>query len=63
PPTFLNSDEQKNLYKALVDAYESDKLIVYTYGDMRIKMKNHPLDQIGGPREEELEKNQSQPVH
>ncbi|GJV35002.1 ribonuclease H-like domain-containing protein, partial [Tanacetum coccineum] len=27
------SDEQKNLYKALVDAYESDKLIVDTYGD------------------------------
>ncbi|GJT49074.1 hypothetical protein Tco_0975231 [Tanacetum coccineum] len=27
------SDEQKNLYKALVDAYESDKLILETYGD------------------------------
>ncbi|GJY26217.1 hypothetical protein Tco_0400943 [Tanacetum coccineum] len=27
------SDEQKNLYKALVDAYESDKLIIDTYGD------------------------------
>ncbi|GJR96582.1 hypothetical protein Tco_0268756 [Tanacetum coccineum] len=27
------SDEQKNLYKALVDAYESDKLILDTYGD------------------------------
>ncbi|GJY53600.1 hypothetical protein Tco_0445264 [Tanacetum coccineum] len=27
------SDEQKNLYKALVDAYESDKLIINTYGD------------------------------
>ncbi|GJR42873.1 hypothetical protein Tco_1310976 [Tanacetum coccineum] len=26
-------DEQKNLYKALVDAYESDKLILNTYGD------------------------------
>ncbi|GJS91519.1 hypothetical protein Tco_0774155 [Tanacetum coccineum] len=26
------SDEQKNLYKALVDAYESDKLILDTYG-------------------------------
>ncbi|GJR64859.1 hypothetical protein Tco_0010924 [Tanacetum coccineum] len=25
------SDEQKNLYKALVDAYESDKLILDTY--------------------------------
>ncbi|GJX49339.1 hypothetical protein Tco_0276184 [Tanacetum coccineum] len=27
------SDEQKNLYKALVDSYESDKLILYTYRD------------------------------
>ncbi|GKE65254.1 hypothetical protein Tco_1519415, partial [Tanacetum coccineum] len=27
------SDEQKNLYKALVDAYKSDKLILDTYGD------------------------------
>ncbi|GJY73640.1 hypothetical protein Tco_0478071 [Tanacetum coccineum] len=27
------SDEQKNLYKALVESYESDKLILDTYGD------------------------------
>ncbi|GJY49205.1 hypothetical protein Tco_0439161 [Tanacetum coccineum] len=27
------SDEQKNLYKVLVEAYESDKLILDTYGD------------------------------
>ncbi|GKD63382.1 hypothetical protein Tco_1305490, partial [Tanacetum coccineum] len=27
------SNEQKNLYKALVEAYESDKLILNTYGD------------------------------
>ncbi|GKD13695.1 hypothetical protein Tco_1198102, partial [Tanacetum coccineum] len=27
------SDEQKNLYKELVEAYESDKLILDTYGD------------------------------
>nr|GEV42945.1 hypothetical protein [Tanacetum cinerariifolium] len=27
------SDEQKNLYKALVDTYECDKLILDTYGD------------------------------
>nr|GEW14412.1 hypothetical protein [Tanacetum cinerariifolium] len=27
------SKEQKNLYKALVDAYECDKLILNTYGD------------------------------
>ncbi|GJX89628.1 hypothetical protein Tco_0341642 [Tanacetum coccineum] len=28
------SNEQKNLYKALVDSYESDKLILDTYGDI-----------------------------
>nr|GEX98152.1 hypothetical protein [Tanacetum cinerariifolium] len=27
------SDEQKNLYKALVDGYECNKLILDTYGD------------------------------
>nr|GEZ54354.1 hypothetical protein [Tanacetum cinerariifolium] len=27
------SNEQKNLYKALVEAYESDKIIIDTYGD------------------------------
>ncbi|GJY97884.1 hypothetical protein Tco_0514794 [Tanacetum coccineum] len=31
--SFHKSDEQKNLYKALVDAYESDKLILDTYRD------------------------------
>nr|GEW07606.1 hypothetical protein [Tanacetum cinerariifolium] len=65
------SDEQKNLCKALVDAYECDKLILDTYGDtvtlkdvdmMRIKTKNHLLDQSRGPREDELEKKQSQPL-
>nr|GFB08526.1 hypothetical protein [Tanacetum cinerariifolium] len=29
--TSLNSDEQRNLYKALVEAYESDKIIQDTY--------------------------------
>nr|GFB70557.1 hypothetical protein [Tanacetum cinerariifolium] len=28
------SNEQRNLYKALVDAYESDKIILDTYGDI-----------------------------
>nr|GEW47913.1 putative ribonuclease H-like domain-containing protein [Tanacetum cinerariifolium] len=28
------SDKQRNLYKALVEAYESDKIIVDTYGDI-----------------------------
>ncbi|GJW88253.1 hypothetical protein Tco_0163593 [Tanacetum coccineum] len=30
---------------------------------MRIKIKNPLLDQTGGPREDELEKNMSQPIH
>nr|GEX89367.1 hypothetical protein [Tanacetum cinerariifolium] len=63
------SDEQKNLYKALVDAYECDKLILDPYGDTitlkrrqddEDKAKNPLLDQTGGPREDEREKNQSQ---
>nr|GEV13356.1 hypothetical protein [Tanacetum cinerariifolium] len=65
-------DEQKNLYKPLVDAYECEKLILDTYGDTvtlkrcrddKDKDKNPSLDQTGGPREEEPEKNQRQPVH
>ncbi|GJZ89393.1 hypothetical protein Tco_0661175 [Tanacetum coccineum] len=31
--SIYRSNEQKNLYKALVEAYESDKLILDTYGD------------------------------
>ncbi|GJR95649.1 hypothetical protein Tco_0267823 [Tanacetum coccineum] len=38
------SDEQKNLYKALVDAYESDKLILDTYGDT-VTFKRHRDDE------------------
>ncbi|GJU14981.1 hypothetical protein Tco_1142947 [Tanacetum coccineum] len=33
------SDEQKNLYKALVEAYESHKLILDTYGDTGSKRR------------------------
>ncbi|GJZ57741.1 hypothetical protein Tco_0613235 [Tanacetum coccineum] len=38
------SDEQKNLYKALVDAYESDKLILDTYRDI-VLFKRHRDDE------------------
>ncbi|GJX20014.1 hypothetical protein Tco_0222691 [Tanacetum coccineum] len=38
------SDEQKNLYKALVDTYESDKLILDTYGDT-VSFKRHRDDE------------------
>ncbi|GJZ11154.1 hypothetical protein Tco_0545913 [Tanacetum coccineum] len=38
------SDEQKNLYKALIDAYESDKLILDTYEDT-VSFKRHRDDE------------------
>ncbi|GKA64228.1 hypothetical protein Tco_0763834, partial [Tanacetum coccineum] len=34
------SDVQKNLYKALINAYESDKLILDTYGET-VSSKKH----------------------
>nr|GEV33722.1 hypothetical protein [Tanacetum cinerariifolium] len=37
------SDEQKNLYKSMVDAYECDKLILDTYGDT-VTLKRHRDD-------------------
>nr|GEW57969.1 hypothetical protein [Tanacetum cinerariifolium] len=37
-------DEQKNLYKALVDAYECDKLILDTFGDT-VTLKRHRDDE------------------
>ncbi|GJY75859.1 hypothetical protein Tco_0480975 [Tanacetum coccineum] len=37
------SDEQKNLYKALVDAYESDKLILDTYEDTLSFKRQEPM--------------------
>ncbi|GJR67495.1 hypothetical protein Tco_0013560 [Tanacetum coccineum] len=39
------SDQQKTLYKTLVDAYESDKLILDTYGDT-VKIKRRQDDQV-----------------
>ncbi|GKF64527.1 hypothetical protein Tco_0187975, partial [Tanacetum coccineum] len=38
------SDEHKNLYKTLVDAYESDKLILDTYRDT-VSFKRHRDDE------------------
>ncbi|GJX17709.1 hypothetical protein Tco_0218541 [Tanacetum coccineum] len=70
--SIYKSNEQKNLYKALVDTYESDKLILDIYGDTvsfkrsrddEDKDDEPSVDQTGGPREEELVKNQSQPVY
>nr|GEZ24289.1 hypothetical protein [Tanacetum cinerariifolium] len=35
------SDEQMNLYKALIDAYEYDKIILDTYGDTVTLQRRH----------------------
>nr|GEV75640.1 retrovirus-related Pol polyprotein from transposon TNT 1-94 [Tanacetum cinerariifolium] len=64
------SNEQRNLYKALVEAYKSDKIILDTYGDtVTLKRRRDDdedkdedplLDQTGGPRDAEKEMSQSQ---
>nr|GFA29599.1 hypothetical protein [Tanacetum cinerariifolium] len=44
------SDEQRNLYKALVDAYEADKTILESYGDTAIlKRRREDDDDQEGP--------------
>nr|GFA43266.1 hypothetical protein [Tanacetum cinerariifolium] len=70
--SIYRSDEQKNLYKALVDTYKCDKLIINTYRDM-VTLKRHRDDEdkdeesFAGsnrvPREDKKEKNQSQPMY
>nr|GEZ43946.1 hypothetical protein [Tanacetum cinerariifolium] len=40
------SDEQMNLYKALVDAYEADKIILDTYGEHVILKRRHDDDDV-----------------
>nr|GEX00162.1 hypothetical protein [Tanacetum cinerariifolium] len=64
------SDEQKNLYKALVEAYESDKIILDIYGetitlkrrrdDDADKDEEPSLDQTEGLRDAEKERSLSQ---
>nr|GFD48920.1 hypothetical protein [Tanacetum cinerariifolium] len=47
------SDEQRNLYKALVDAYEADKAILESYGESAIlKRRREPDDDQEGPSAE-----------
>nr|GEX73645.1 hypothetical protein [Tanacetum cinerariifolium] len=41
------SDEQRNLYKALVEAYEADKTILYSYGESAILKRRREDDQEG----------------
>nr|GFA92891.1 hypothetical protein [Tanacetum cinerariifolium] len=44
------SDEQRNLYKALVDAYEADKTILESYGELAIlKRRREDDDDQEGP--------------
>nr|GFC52207.1 hypothetical protein [Tanacetum cinerariifolium] len=43
------SDEQRNLYKALVEAYEADKTILDTYGDSTILKRRQEDDNQEGP--------------
>ncbi|GJY64549.1 hypothetical protein Tco_0466009 [Tanacetum coccineum] len=51
--SIYRSDEQKNLYKALVDAYKSDKLILDTYGDYGSKRRRDAkeLESTSAPKE------------
>nr|GEX73314.1 hypothetical protein [Tanacetum cinerariifolium] len=39
------SDEQRNLYKALIEDYESDKIILDTYGET-VTLKRHRDDEV-----------------
>nr|GEZ14129.1 hypothetical protein [Tanacetum cinerariifolium] len=43
------SDEQRNLYKALVEAYDADKTILDTYGELAIRKRRHEDDDQEGP--------------
>nr|GEX91765.1 hypothetical protein [Tanacetum cinerariifolium] len=44
------SDEQRNIYKALVDAYKSDKIILDTYGDtVTLKRRRDDADKYKEP--------------
>nr|GFA50739.1 hypothetical protein [Tanacetum cinerariifolium] len=44
------SDEQRNLYKALVEAYEADKIILDTYEERVILKRRHDDDDDQGER-------------
>nr|GFC10459.1 hypothetical protein [Tanacetum cinerariifolium] len=43
------SDEQQNLYKALVEAYDADKAIMDTYGESTILKRRREDDDQEGP--------------
>nr|GEZ00227.1 hypothetical protein [Tanacetum cinerariifolium] len=43
------SDEQRNLYKALIEAYDADKIILDTYGESTILKRRQEDDDQEGP--------------
>nr|GEU43586.1 retrovirus-related Pol polyprotein from transposon TNT 1-94 [Tanacetum cinerariifolium] len=48
--SIYRSDKQRNLYKALVDAYECDKIILDTYGDtVTLKRRRNDADKDEEP--------------
>nr|GEX68218.1 hypothetical protein [Tanacetum cinerariifolium] len=60
-------DEQRNLYKALIDAYESDKIILDTYGDtVTLKRRRDDVDKdeepsTGSDRESKRRRERKEP--
>nr|GEU78501.1 hypothetical protein [Tanacetum cinerariifolium] len=48
-PAIQRSDEQRNLYKALVKAYDADKTILDTYGESAILKRRREDDDQEGP--------------
>nr|GEZ05118.1 hypothetical protein [Tanacetum cinerariifolium] len=62
--SIYRSDEQRNLYKALVDAYECDKIILDTYRDtITLKRRRDDEDKDEEPSAgSNQEKSQRQPV-
>nr|GFB48699.1 hypothetical protein [Tanacetum cinerariifolium] len=47
--SILRSDEQQNLYKALVEAYDADKIILDIYGESPILKRRREDDDQEGP--------------
>nr|GFA13248.1 hypothetical protein [Tanacetum cinerariifolium] len=58
------SDKQRNLYKALVEAYEADKTILDSYGESAIlkRRREDDDDQTGGLRNKEKVGSMHQPA-
>nr|GEZ83676.1 hypothetical protein [Tanacetum cinerariifolium] len=63
-----HSDEQRNLYKALVEAYESDKIILDTYGETATLKRRRDDDEdkdeepFAGPDRGSKRRREDQPI-